>query len=384
MFVLGINQFIKNIRKSIIPIFQVMVLFITGALLISVYSEQSRVYKGLKGKIDSTSWVIQAGFMPREIETLKGVDSVLGLKTTESNNNTVSIISYDTREITYMPRLIRGKGFDKTKGTDGVIRAFVSDKSPWNNQIGEKIEVGGRIFKIQGVFSSDELLFGLEGLLKLDGTENYLNCFSTEDEHKKHIILAEYGDFEREIGEEWYYTGKIIVDCRDDISDEDLEFNKTEFEKSGIQENVNMIGGKEVYDNSKEMINAKLGPLYVIFALALMYSLISLIVDGTLTVQYEKRNYAIYFITGNSWKNTVFVGLVHRGIEILISFLGFILLLLPVKRMVSSLGYEIILNKVVIVSLILIAFFILIITTLVPFLILKKIKPVTLFRNNEV
>lgn len=58
MITVGINQFIRNIRRNILTILQLVVLYIIAIFTVSACVEQLALYRGVSDFIDETGMVL--------------------------------------------------------------------------------------------------------------------------------------------------------------------------------------------------------------------------------------------------------------------------------------------------------------------------------------
>lgn len=405
MIVLGINQFIKNIRNSIMPIIQLIAMFFVGIIMFSAYEEQNSLFRGLNGVIDETGrYILSTNVSYGMHNKLKSVDRatyILQHSEKGEENEYYYVYTYDDKIIKYNPAIKKGKSVDEGKPKENVIRIVVTEENPLSKKLGETVEFmeegeGNSVsnkdvkYMINGVIDSDENLFGINRNLDLTGNQNYLNCYTTERDEfgeNSYVILANYEDYINAFkASDGYSCGVVaIFDYEDNITESDIKYNDQILSKEyDIKFKSDMIDCESIYSQSKKMNTVKNAPILVIFLVIFIYSMISLIVTGVLTVIKEKRNYAIYFICGNSWKKSFEISIIHRFVELFLGLIITIGIVFPVKDIVSRWGFNIELSLMVIISILTLFIIMLFITTLGPMLMLRRIEPVVLFRNNEV
>ena len=148
------------------------------------------------------------------------------------------------------------------------------------------------------------MLFGVGGTWSNDNN-SYLDMYSSKYDYSAGIlgvenIVAVMSGEDIKKYDLQYIVPKGIIDFEDDITDEEMDSNK-EFLKSvcDITDTASMA------ENSGKILFNKLSGIVIVFIVLCIITLTSIICSGAVTFLYERRNYGIYFITGNNWNNTI-------------------------------------------------------------------------------
>lgn len=402
MINLGINEFIRNIKKNIFVIVQMVIVYVIAILMVSASVEQLKLLSGVSNFFDSTGIVINSGSIksnapwPSEENLkrdLKKVEQVVTLKQTGFGGTIMNFIAYDDNNVTYSVPLISGEWFDDAKKKEGYTNIVVSDNVFPNINVGDDLEFDGYKFHITGIFSSSEMVCGLSMFSsKGEGVSpSYLSYYSTPDSLYNErtgepccVAICSRDDMMKNIDNERIWDlNMITIDYEDDITDEEMDNNKLV-----LAEEYGLIDGtvydcRDLYDYSIKLLNIKLLPVATVFILMLLLIFISLINSSAISVNYEKRNYGIYFIAGNNWKNTIILSLVHWGCVALTSLILAISACLIIKSSgkfdsltLSFSGYHVLAIVAVTVLMLFMAL-------ILPYRMLRKLQPVTILKNND-
>lgn len=380
MLILGINEFLRNIKRNIFVVLQLVGLFLVVLVTFSSIYEQIKMYKGVTSFLDRTGRLMQ--FTTTNVDVtegkLKGVEHVICSRNnmlSNSNHQAVTLVTYDPDLTPYKPRMVKGKWCENVKEKKNLIRASVSEKFPYEVKVGDVFEFGGCSFYITGFYKSNEALLGISGLLNLTGAMSYRQFYLTEEDYMGYpLMMIAFDDFNKLDG--YCNSGLVVIDYKDDISEEDMKYNdKVLAEECEVYENINMLDTKPVYEHSKKILMIKIVPSIMVLAVILLFAVISILVTSAISVKYEKRNYGIYFIAGNTWRRTIFIAAIHHFIEILLA----IVMAFSVRALLVHLHIDIIsvdIYKSNLISVIGIAVFIEIISIILPYIMLHKMTPV--------
>ena len=138
-----------------------------------------------------------------------------------------------------------------------------------------------------------------------------------------------------------------------------------------------------MYINTKKLIEIKTIPTVIAFIVVFIFSLFSIIAASSVSFKYERRNYGIYFITGNTWKNTLMITLVHWGIEILSALIISVCMVVVVckLKLLSGLGLEFSPAQIAVIAGIIVIQ--LLMSLIIPWRMLRKTEPVTIIKESE-
>ena len=326
MIRLGIDEFIRNIKRNIMIVVQLTAILILSILIVSVYDSQTRMSNAVMKYIDDTGVYYNAtgkdaSVMTDEelMENLEKVENIVHTIQTDVSEyegdkiiTSFDIVAYDENIVEYIPELSAGKWHDKANKKEGFINAIVSENAH-GYSVGDVIEVVGYNtlgeevnikLNIVGTVSEKRMLFGNGGSWK-SSDNSYLDMFSSAFDNTGGVVgvpnimtVVSVEDIKKY--DLYYIVPKGIIDFKDDIADEEMDSNK-EFLKSvcDITDTASMA------ENSDKILFNKLSGIVIVFIVLCIITLTSIICSGAVTFLYERRNYGIYFITGNNWNNTI-------------------------------------------------------------------------------
>ena len=384
MFTLGFNEFIRNVKKNIWVILELVLLFIVGIFMVSTVSEQMRIYKPVRKVLDESGILVYGPAIPPDLfDELKGVENVVsvpmyGINT--KNGETVIVSDYPD----YRMKLTSGNYCTKGKYQDGVVRAMVCDVNGLKEGDTVELKLSGtdKLTKIYvtGTFGADEWVFGL--WRGGTGTDYKALFDSYSNRHEKYMFVANAEDMQREMNDIWYYSFALI-DYRDDITEEDIEYNKSVMSETGVAVERDTRPVKEMYINTKKLIEIKTIPTVIAFIIVFIFSIFSIIAASSVSFKYERRNYGIFFLTGNTWKNTLRITLVHWGIEILSALIISVCIGVIVCKLnlLPGLGPEFSPIQICVIAGIIVIQ--LLMALLIPWRMLRKTEPVTIIKESE-
>ena len=410
MITLGINEFIRNIRRNIFVIAQMIAIYMIAIFVISAFEEQYSLYSGMSDFLDDTGIVMLSSTAMEptgNVVTYDGLNEVLDKVeniaisyrhdvfekdyTSKDKTDTLNmqIIANDPSLVKYKPKLIDGTWCEDTPHKDGLINIVISNNSPFDFEVGDIINTNGLSFYITGIFDCEELVYGYSGRANSMET-NYLHFYSSTMEYAIQNMLppclavASYEDIEREINPYRVAFGKIVVDFEDNITDEEYDKNLLLLkEHYGYVENLDVLNSKIVYDNTIAHLEIKLLPMFVLLAIVLFVLIVSILTASAVNILYEKRNYGIYFICGNDWKKTFVISAVHwfsvSLASIVIAVSG--CMLLKVSGKFEQLTLSFTPTHVWVLTAITIVTFIA--ALILPYNMLRKIQPVSILKENN-
>ncbi len=384
MFILGVNQFIRNYKRNLIATIQVILVYIVAIFTISSSIEQLSLWKGVKDYLDETGvvlWTRNFNYDTDISELLLKVEKVnkkYCYDFDDGNSNHYYLVATNPEENCYQVPLVKGGWCESGNQEDGVIRAVVSNEFQPDCDIGDLIKVGEVTLKITGIYDNNELVFK-------DATHSsnisYLDFYSCEDISQGFYVLASYEDMFREVKP--YSSQSIIIDYEDDITKEQMETNREILNQQyKYIEGMNMHTTDEIYEYSMELLQIKLIPMILVFIVALMFAVISVTASGVITVYAEQRNYGIYFVYGNSWRKTTILSIVHWGMVAIVSLLVAICISVIINGTDVARLFALKFSVHHIWMLSGITLLLILMSVILPFRILNKMQPINIIRNN--
>ena len=151
MAVLGLNEFLRNLKVNIIAIIQMAILFVVVLVASSTCYEQYRLYNGIMRNVDETGVVLYpftVNTTDTDFRNLLDVEKIVYSESTsllDKNEKCYDVYTYMT-DITYSPYVKEGVWCESGSQKDGVIRVCIADDFPLAVGIGDTFEVGGLIF----------------------------------------------------------------------------------------------------------------------------------------------------------------------------------------------------------------------------------------------
>lgn len=390
MLTIGINQFLKNFRRNFMTIVQLVLVYIIAIFTVSACVEQLTLYRGVSDYIDETGMVLWRRKFDEDLDLKKELIKVeyvekrysIQLEKEPVVGPFYEIVSYSNEVNHYRVPIKKGRWCESGSAENGVIRAVVSDDFIPKCEVGDIVEVEGYRLKIMGIYDRNELVYGE---INHSGRPNYLEWYNNavilSQNYKRYQVIASYEDMHRE-GRP-YSTYSIVIDYEDDITEEDIEHNKEILEnKYKYIMLADMVYAKDVYDTSIQLLEIKLVPMVVIFLVALLFAIVSMMVSGSITVYAEQRNYGIYFLYGNSWKKTIILSIIHWLLASIVALIISICACVIAKRLGIAADYALSFTKYHAYIMTAITVFLMLMAIILPYGILKKMQPINIIKNN--
>ena len=196
--------------------------------------------------------------------------------------------------------------------------------------------------------------------------------------------MASYEDMEKFINPSKTAFSKVIIDFKDDITEEEYLNNMQKIkEYYGHVEYEDIYNSKIIYDNTMAHLEMKLLPMFILLAIIFFILIVSMLTASAVNVLYEKKNYGIYFICGNDWKKTFVISAVHwisvSVVSIIVAISGCIIMKASGQFEQLTLSFTAthvwVILGITIVTLI--------ISMILPYNMLRKIQPVSILKENE-
>ncbi len=404
MIALGFNEFIRNIKRNILIVIQMMAVYIIAIFTISAFEEQYRLMDGVDDIFDDTGMILQSQSITNNtyidrsllediLVKVEHIDFAVRYNVIDESYGTTSIniVSSNPKNISYRPKLLDGVWCEDAAHENGVINVVASSNMPFDVNVGEKIEFGGVVYKVTGIVATNEMIYGIKN--SLEYTEaSYLDYYapidSLADSGMNYWFIASYDDllkYDIRLFETSLSWGMLTtVDFEDDITDKDLKYNmKQIMDHFGYTEGVEMFLTDDMYEYSWNLIMVKIMPMLMLLIVIIIVLIVSLIISGAINILYEKKNYGIYFICGNNWKNTFKLSIVNWTIMAVTSLTlaGCACAYIYSAKIFNGLVltftsmHAYVLGAITLVMLI--------ITTIIPFIMLRKIQPVSILKENN-
>lgn len=408
MVVLGINEFIRNMRRNALVIVQMIMIYMISIFVVSAFVEQYSLYAGMSNILDETGFVIESSSMePTDnlvtyddlMEHLIKVENIAITYRWDVTDESyeykgiedkvkIEVLTNNPELITYRPKLLEGEWCEDEPHKDGVINIAISNNMPFDFKVGETITIDDITFYVTGIFSSDELIYGYSNVSKNVEDMNYLDFYlsvtdaSENFSEEKYLAVASYDDMMAEFTMRG--INKIIIDFEDDISQEQIKQNVSILkERYGYTENADAYNAKVICDNSRTHLDVKLVPMVVLLAIILLILMVSMLTSSAVNVLYEKKNYGIYFICGNDWRKTFVISAIHwitvSVSSLMVAVSGCMLMKASGKFEQLTLTFTST-HVIVIAAVTVITLFV---ALLIPFNMLRKIQPVSILKDND-
>lgn len=409
MINLGINEFIRNIKKNILIIILFVSVYVMTILVVSAFVEQYRQFDGVSNVFDDTGIMVYANLQDKEgnpitpqryKEVLKKVETVempFGIDLFESNEiqldrSSIHLVTYSEKNISYVPRLLAGEWCEDAKTEKGVINAVASNNMPFEIKIGSKVELNGYTFKITGIIGENEPVYGhMTGYDDINSI-SYLNYYSTINQKRSlgteyYVLLADYEDMKREYKYPMGLAGIITIDFYDDITKDEIKANIDTmdelFEYMGLSASNYIVETEQPYEHSKQLLDVKLMPMVVILAVFIGILILSMVVSSSINVLYEKKNYGVYFICGNSWKKTFIFSSVSWSMVALTALVVAACICIVISAVPAFKGIVLTFSLVHFLILLAITLVLLMVAFIISYRMLRKIQPVSILKDND-
>ncbi len=395
MLTVGINQFLKNIRRNLITILQLILVYVIAIFTVSTFVEQFTLYRGVSDYIDETGVILwrnkvgDVNNLKDELVNVKYIETKIVLEemVEERKDGDFNCTYYDLVALSddvhhYKTPILKGSSCNSGTSEDGIIRVVVSEDFKPTCDVGDVVNIGKYTVKIMGIYGRNEIIYKEVGH---SGKPNYLEWYNIENPYEKGIaqyyLIASYEDLQREGMP--YSMGAIVIDYEDDITQEEMEYNQSLLQKKyKYIIPADMTDAKGVYETSIQLLEIKLVPMLVVFLLALIFAVASIMVSGSITVYAEQRTYGIYFLYGNSWKRTILLSVIHWALASAVALIISVCACVIVKSVGIAEDYALFFSQYHVCVLLLITVLLMLMAIILPYGILKKMQPINIIRNN--
>ncbi len=404
MLILGFCEFLRNIKRNLLVIIQMVAVYIIVIFTVSAFEEQYRLMDGVSDVFDETGMIMYARKVGSEefIEESQLKELLVKVEKIEHSLNygvlyevsqhqqeNIKICASNPKNISYRPELIDGEWCDDAKHEEGVINAVVSNNIIFDYTIGEKVEIDGHTFKITGVVDEKEMIYGATNRFRYTEA-SYLSYYIPINEisgGENGLIIASYGDLQKCQLHPYNYSALwgllVTVDFEDDITAEEIEYNLRQMvSRYEYTEGSEIKLTEEMYDYSWRLIMLKIMPMLMLLAVIVVVLVVSLVISGTINVLYERKNYGIYFICGNNWKNTFKFSLVNWTIMAITSLILAVCACVFIHKEALFDGLILSFTSMHVLAILGITVAMLVITVFIPFIKLRRIQPVSILKEN--
>lgn len=238
MFVLGLNEFIRNIKRNLFVIVQMILIYMISIFVVSAFEEQYSLYGGMSGFLDDTGVMLYPQTIkqppendlkyeiPTRDDLMDNLKCIKNIETTsiryelytyedsgEDGKTDINIIASNPELVKYRPPISEGKWCDEEPHKEGVINVVVSNNVPFSLELGQIFELNGFKYYIAGFFDSSELVYGsttncIHSLQEM----NYLDFYQSVDYINERnamsgnlpmtLFIASYDDMMQNVGED--------------------------------------------------------------------------------------------------------------------------------------------------------------------------------------
>lgn len=407
MFTLGFNEFLRNLKKNILILVQLVIVYVITIFVISAFEEQYRLLGGLSNVFDDTGLLLRnTPSMSDECVTKDSLENLLmnvetiehsyylnliddNFELAKSNDFSIHISSSNPKHITYIPTLIEGEWCEDAPHEDGLINAVASNNFPFDIHVGDIIEFAGLSFKITGIVDTCEMIYGINSTYKVNEL-SYLDFYKplNTDEYPTYMFIVSYFDWinksnlNLEPSTLWgHFT---IIDFKDNITEEEISQNIDKLIKQyGYILDAEIQRTDTIYNYSWQLIEIKIMPMLVLLFVVILVLIISLIISSAIDILYEKKNYGIYFICGNNWRNTFKFSTVSWSIVALTSLIISVCACLIISSLNLFNGLALSFSWLHVATLLIITAILLVIAVIIPYFMIRKIQPVSILKEND-
>lgn len=402
MFELGFNEFLSGIRKNILAVIQLILVYVVAIYALSAIKSQMKLFVPVNQFLDDTGiyvWSMIADENGNPLDEkgleglLEGVENInyVFAASLFEDGDTPLMYNILSANPYYDMELTSGKMCDEVPAREGEIRAVVCGNR--DVEVGELLHIkrGNEeiAIRVTGTFSPDEWIYGKLGKVSIDSSFNYRSYYTSYNElYSSEYDLCEYfimvADKEDMIAADLQYMDRLVTfDFFDDISEESLKNNQEILKEHDILITRDYNYTESASTLTKELMKIKLLPIIVVFIIIFVISMISILATSAVTFSYEKFNYGVYFITGNNWKNTLKLIMVKWGIQTTVSLLIAIgiTFILNATTVINGVKIDISVSHVIVIAIIMMLQ--ILAAIIMPYRMLRKTQPISIFKENK-
>lgn len=403
IFRLALKELKRNHVINILCFFQITLIFVvTSAVLTTVLNKYER-YKPFKNILDEKGVyvdVLSLEFEDNELiypaydESnlteklgLKNVDSIYCMKNLWIDQDVNTCVLSDEYIEMYEPELKNGKWLTESENLpDDVIPVVISENDD-NINVGDIFEITSpfgikaRIKAyVTGVLSDNTSVIYTASESNIHASYEDMFVPYNHDFEEKTLIIIKNSDLEKhcpDITRNLY--GPMIITYNESITDDEINENfdklmlNGEFKIYSTLENMNK--------NSKEIVFEDFFKLLPMIIAVLLLVIISIISVSAVNTKTRIKTYAVYFLCGMQWKHIRFIEALKSSIIVTSSAILSMLICITANNRSIFGGLLIGVGFWQIVSWICIGMIFIMTATLLPGIIIKKQKPVSVFHS---
>lgn len=355
MFKLSIYDYMNNFKRNIFTIVQFVLILILVVILSSTTLAQTGMFVALNKSVKNGKGVVAFDISEYTIKDLKKVDEVVYGRTCfpsyiDENDEKIgmSLITYnDNFSDYYQPVLLKGHWVDSIFVDSQYITCVVNqneqgidvgDVIEIDNCMGEKIKL-----YISGIIKDKQYLYiGNEFTDASHEKTDYTDLFSKLDSEQIGLIAI---TTDRQLSklEVRLPSNKIanaLIRFKDDISDEEIEYNKKKIEEESMTGfGIYISSLEQFYKNSLRRIRNILVTYVPIIFASIILIMSSILGYEYLLLKKSMTRYGVYYALGTKWQSMVLVPLFQKVVNSIFSVMIFI-------SLYSLIGYTPIHNKI--------------------------------------
>ena len=355
MFKLSIYDYMNNFKRNIFTIVQFVLILILVVILSSTTLAQTGMFVALNKSVKNGKGVVAFDISEYTIKDLKKVDEVVYGRTCfpsyiDENDEKIgmSLITYnDNFSDYYQPVLLKGHWVDSIFVDSQYITCVVNqneqgidvgDVIEIDNCMGEKIKL-----YISGIIKDKQYLYiGNEFTDASHEKTDYTDLFSKLDSEQIGLIAI---TTDRQLSklEVRLPSNKIanaLIRFKDDISDEEIEYNKKKIEEESMTGfGIYISSLEQFYKNSLRRIRNILVTYVPIIFASIILIMSSILGYEYLLLKKLMTRYGVYYALGTKWQSMVLVPLFQKVVNSIFSVMIFI-------SLYSLIGYTPIHNKI--------------------------------------
>lgn len=442
MIYISFNEILKKWKSTFIISICISFIMFFGIVLISVYESECGIYnmfkkvmRNQKGDVviitnEDLNNRVSSGIdsVIKQTKSIPGIKQVHFGRTTstfitENNKNRnvreIGIIGLEKSFWSYKPELIDGVWIDDIDIKEEDVVGIVISDNKLGYKVGDIVELpncydmknwdwynGSAInstikFKICGIYSKKSLVYYSSNNMPLLNLNQSMNSvfFSLEEMESYNSKLGMSGFLyealayttrdEMEKCMSFYdnvhltntIQNNLLVDYKDDITDEEIEECRKFFNRIGAK---NFVSYEEMDDLNYREIEVLLMRFYPLAIASAILGLIAIISMAVIITKSELKTYSILYSIGMNWKSAVVI----NNIQVLISsvlayiisasFYNIIKIIKPDNSITFALGVDQNLYCIIV------ALLIVLISSLAPLIMLDRTSPIDVYRKLEV
>lgn len=388
-FKIGILDLKRNFIIYILLVIQLSAVMITVITAFSSVRSRVRLYEPFSNYYGNKGLFSVMGFaLDKEGRALTSTDYIkeILIKTesiagcyscwTYADNMDFIFVSYDDEIIEkFNPSLKKGKWISNDSFdiviTSNNYNIDIGDKVLLTDRNGDKVP-----FTVSGVLNDTT---PVPGILPNDSFEkisykHFFCNYSVKYEGKPLIIVPKNCDrFDYSI------INQMLIKFDDDITDEEVKENILHLSEMGAIVNADISIVKE---NSDRIIKNEMLALFPSIAGVALIALVSIVCSAVLSTKRQIKNYSICYICGSGWKICSIINFSQTVAVSLLSmfFTCIVLKFIGSEKYHSSFYIDVHLTDAVVIILIVSIYALL--SFFIPYCIIRKTNPISLFHTN--